>query len=68
MCLNKGQRKDERYQMTEHGIAIRERYTVTLLSAEAAIEMAQWLLSHYVELEKLRRRLEEEQKKKGARA
>lgn len=54
-----------RYQMTEHGIAIHERYTVTLLSAQEAIDLARWLLSHYVELEMLRRRLEAEQEKKG---
>ncbi len=54
--------EQERYQMTTNGIAIREQYTVMLISASEAIEMAKWLLRHYVQLEHIRRKQDVEQK------
>lgn len=42
--------KSEKYHLTEHGIAIHEQYAITLLSAEEAVRMANWLLWHYVRL------------------
>jgi len=56
--------KNSRYHMTEHGVAIREAYTVTLLSAQEAIAFVNWLCRHYVELEALRRK--EEKRSKSA--
>lgn len=42
--------ENERYHLTENGIAIHEPYTVTLLSAEEAVLLSDWLNRHYVRL------------------
>ena len=55
--------RDERYRMTEHGVAIREQYVWVLFSAQEAVALANWLLWHYGELESMRRKHLEEQQK-----
>jgi hypothetical protein len=47
---------DERYKLTEDGIAIKLGYTWVLFGAQEATDLMHWMLWHLCEIEKRRRK------------